>query len=304
MTVSPTTALPTSGATRATATGLFAILLWGALALLAQIAGALPPFQLSAIGFAIGAITGLIWARATSQDLSVIPRIPASAWLLGLYGLLGYHAVYFLALKTAPPIEANLINYLWPLLIVVFAGTFPKLFKGTPLGPLQITGALLGFAGSALIVGKGATFEGALIGYLPAFAAAFIWSSYSVLSRLQADVPTVAVIGTCALASIGALIGHLIFETTVWPSSLGAWLAVIALGIGPMGYAFYAWDIGMKQGNITLLGAASFATPLLSTVILALGGRGTITPTIALAAVLITIGAVLAARRPKSENTL
>jgi drug/metabolite transporter (DMT)-like permease len=292
------------GATaRATAIGLIAIAAWGTLAALAQVAGALPPFQLSALGFAVGTLAGLVWARATGQSLAILKSLPPAAWALGLYGLLGYHAVYFLALKTAPAIEANLINYLWPLLIVVFAGLFPKTFKGTPLGPIQITGALIGFLGTALIVGRGATFSGSLIGYLPAFAAALIWSSYSVLSRTQAEVPTTAVVGYCALAALGAAIGHLLFETTVVPSTLTAWLAIAALGIGPMGFAFYAWDIGMKQGNVTLLGAASFATPLISTIVLALTGQGRITLTVGAAALLITLGAVLAARPSTSKAT-
>jgi drug/metabolite transporter (DMT)-like permease len=225
----------------------------------------------------------------------------AGSWALGLYGLLGYHAVYFLALKTAPPIEANLINYLWPLLIVVFAGLFPKALDGVPLGAMQITGALLGLAGSALIVGRGVTFSGGLVGYLSAFAAALIWSTYSVLSRRQAHVPTVAVVGYCALAAVGAGLCHVLFETTVMPTTLSQWLAILALGIGPMGFAFYAWDMGMKHGNITLLGAASFATPLISTLVLAATGLGTLTSTVALAAALITSGAVLAARPPPQK---
>src|SRR5207253_245285 len=164
----------------------------------------------------------------------------------------------------APPAEAGLLNYLWPLLIVLFSSLLP----GERLLAHHIIGALLGLAGTVLLLmgGGGSGFEaGQLPGLAAAFVAAFVWATYSVLSRRLKAVPTDAVAGFCLATAVLAALMHGVLETTVWPENTLQWLSVLALGIGPVGAAFYAWDIGMKRGDIRVLGAASYATPLLST---------------------------------------
>ena len=74
------------------------------------------------------------------------------------------------------------------------------------------------------------------------------------------------------------------------------WLAVLGLGIGPVGIAFYAWDIGMKHGDIRILGVGSYLAPLLSTAFLVLAGYAAASLSLALAAVLVAGGGILAAK--------
>jgi drug/metabolite transporter (DMT)-like permease len=293
-----------SYSTRATLAGLGAIALWSVLAALTVAAGKLPPFQLTAMAFAVGTLVGLVYARVTGQSLSVLRDVPWAAWALGLFGLLGYHVVYFVALARAPALEASLICYLWPLLIVVFAGFLPARLGGKPLTARHVMGASIAFAGSALVLAQGqarpdfapGVSGGAAVGYLLALLAAFIWSSYSVASRLFQAVPSVAVIGFCAGTAVGAALLHVLFESWVMPQSTTQWLAIAGLGVGPLGLAFYIWDEGMKHGDIARLGLASYATPLLSTLVLAALGLGTLSPMLALAAVMVTVGAVVAGR--------
>jgi drug/metabolite transporter (DMT)-like permease len=109
-------------------------------------------------------------------------------------------------------------------------------------------------------------------------------------------VPTDAVAGFCAATALLATIVHALVETTVWPETASQWLAVIALGVGPVGAAFYTWDIGMKRGDIRVLGAASYATPLLSTAFLILAGFAKASTNIAIAAILIAGGGLIAAK--------
>jgi drug/metabolite transporter (DMT)-like permease len=135
-----------------------------------------------------------------------------------------------------------------------------------------------------------------LPGYSAAFCAAFVWSGYSVLSRRFAAVPTAAVAGFCSMTALLAALCHLGLETTVWPENTAQWLAVLALGVGPVGIAFYAWDIGVKRGDIRLLGVASYAAPILSTVALVLAGYAEASTTLGLAAVLIAGGGLLASK--------
>ena len=295
--VTATSAVPASG--RATLAGLGAIALWAWLAALTVLSGRVPPFQLTALAFSGGTAVGLAYAWWSGQSLGVLRQVPLKAWALGMYGLLGYHVCYFMALRLAPPLEASLINYLWPLLIVVMAGFLPARAGGRPLRWQHVVGASLGFAGTALVLVQGQgrpDFSGAMTGYLFAVAAGVIWSSYSVATRLLRDVPNISVIGSCAGTAIGAGIMHATLEIWVWPETTGQWLAIVALGVGPLGVAFYLWDAGIKHGDLLRLGLASYATPLLSTLVLAGLGLGQLSPLLAAATLLVTAGAFIASR--------
>ncbi|OWU73692.1 membrane protein [Marinibacterium profundimaris] len=278
---------------QATLIGFIAVLLWALLAVLTVGSAPTPPLLLNAICFAIGGALGLIWLAATG-GFGQLRQVRARVYIFGTIGLFGYHALYFSALRLAPAAEAGLIAYLWPLLIILFSGLLP----GERLRAGHIIGGLLGFAGAALLISGGARgFDPAhLPGYLLALLCALTWSSYSVLSRRIGTAPTASVAIFCLATAVLSAGLHLMLEPTVWPGSPGAWLATIGLGLGPVGLAFYVWDIGVKQGDIQLLGTSSYAAPLLSTLILVLVGAADPGWSLALATLLITGGALTAAR--------
>jgi drug/metabolite transporter (DMT)-like permease len=279
---------------RATLTGFSAVAMWALLALLTDASGAVPPFLLSALTFSIGTCVGLA-ARFVMPKPAALQKIPPQVWVIGIAGLFGYHFFYFTALRNAPAVEASLIAYLWPLLIVLGSALMP----GERLAWNHIVGALLGLAGTFLIVTKGAdlAFDARYaFGYAMAAVCAVLWSSYSLLSRRFPAVPTTVVTWFCAATATLSLACHLALEETVLPADAGQWLAVLGLGLMPVGAAFYAWDIGVKRGNIQVLGAASYAAPLLSTLVLIVAGFAEPDLRILTACLLITGGAVLAAK--------
>lgn len=283
----------------ATLTGSGAILLWSSLAALTALTGTVPAFQLAAMTFLVGGLVGAVswlWRPGASAAL----RQPLPVWALGVIGLFGYHALYFSALRLAPPAESGLINYLWPLLIVVFS----TLASGERLRPAVLGGALLGLAGVAvLITGRAGGFavEAAYLpGYALAFAAAFVWAGYSTLSRRFGAVPTDAVAGFCLVTALLSGICHFLFEETVWPTGAVQWLALLALGLGPVGIAFYLWDIGVKKGDLPLLGVLSYAAPVLSTLLLVAVGYAEPTLALWLSCFLIVAGALIASLRRRA----
>jgi len=289
----------------ATLAGLGAIALWSALALMTAASGVIPPFQLAAMTFAIGGGLGAASWAVRPGAMAALWQ-PAPVWLLGIGGLFGYHALYFAALRLAPPADAGLIAYLWPLLIVLFSALLP----GEGLRARHVVGAVAGLAGVVLLVagkGPGLALEARFIpGYALALACAFVWAGYSVLSRGFGSVPTDAVTGFCLATAALSLACHLAFETTVWPQGATQWLAVLGLGLGPVGAAFYLWDHGVKHGDIRFLGVASYAAPVLSTLILVSAGYAPATWTLAAAAALIVGGAVCASwdrLRPRQSVT-
>ncbi len=286
---------------RGTLTGFTAILMWSLLALMTAASGSVPPFQMNAMTFAIGSLPGLLLLAVRPERIKLLKQ-PAKVWIIGIAGLFGYHFLYFTALRNAPAVEAGLIAYLWPLLIVVGSALLP----GERLRWYHVAGALAGLCGTVAIVSRnGVSFDQSyLLGYGAALLCAFTWSGYSLLTRSFDRVSTDVVTGFCLATSLLSLVCHLALETTVWPASGSEWAAVIGLGLLPVGAAFYAWDYGVKNGDIQVIGAASYAAPLLSTLILLASGFAEPSWRILIACVLITGGAVLAAKemiRPRSK---
>lgn len=277
---------------RATLVGASAILMWSSLGLLGTASGAVPPFLLTALCFGLSGALTLAWVASRPGGLHRL-RQPPGVILFGTLGLFGFHALYFTAIRHAPPVEANLINYAWPLLIVLLSALLP----GERLRVHHVLGAVLGLAGVAAILtgGEGVVRGGGVaIGHAAAAAAALWWAGYSVLSRRLRAVPTDVVALYCVLTALLSLGAHLLFEPGVWPVGALQWGAVVLLGLFPVGLAFFAWDHGVKHGNIQVLGAAAYAAPMLSTLILVAAGYGAMTAAIAAACVAITLGALIA----------
>lgn len=276
---------------KATIIGFSAVLMWSLLALFTIGSAPVPPLLLNALCFGIGGAIGLIWT--IRRGLSVLRGVSWKVYAFGTLGLFGYHFLYFTAFRLSPSAETGLIAYLWPLFIVLMSGLVP----GEHLRAQHILGALIAFSGAAVIVlGRGSEVPGSLLGQGLAFLCALTWAGYSVLSRRLGEVPTESVTVFCLATAILSALFHLALEETTWPQDPLGWGAVLALGLGPVGAAFFTWDIGMKRGDIQLLGVASYAAPVLSTLALVAAGIASPTWTIALAAVLITLGAALAAR--------
>jgi drug/metabolite transporter (DMT)-like permease len=284
-----------SPAARATLAGCAALALWAFLAPLARLAQPLPPLGLTALGFGVGGALGMAVVAARGR-LGASLRQPAIAWAHGVGGLAGFHALYFAALALAPPVEANLLNYTWPLLIVLLAWPL----RGLALGPLRLTGVALGAAGAVLLLAP-ADGEGAgggptvALGYACAAGAALTWALYSVLAARLASVPTEAVAGFCLASAALAFAAHAAFEPAMALQGARQWAAVALLGLGPMGAAFFLWDAGMKRGDPRLLGTLGYATPVASTLLLAAMGEGALTWRVLAAAGLVAGGGLLAA---------
>jgi drug/metabolite transporter (DMT)-like permease len=281
---------------KATLAGLLAILLWASLALLTTATAGLPPFQVLALGFGFATLFGLLRTalRGSWNEL----RQPWSALALTTLALFGYHALYFISLKHAPAVEANLINYLWPLLIVAFAGLLP----GVRVRGLQVVGTVLGLIAALVLVTRGSGIEiepRYLPGYLAALGAAVIWAGYSVLNRRHAQVPSSAILVACALVAIFGALAHAGFERSVAPTPM-QWGVLALMGLGPVGAAFLLWDHGTKHGDIALLGSLSYLAPLLSTLLLVLAGQAKPHWSQGVAIGLLLLGAWLSVRKPRS----
>jgi drug/metabolite transporter (DMT)-like permease len=276
---------------RADLLALGAIVLWASLATLATLLSGIPPLLLTGIGLIVGSLISIPLSGFRLSGW----KIPFKTLLVGVYGLFGYHLMLFIALQTAPAVEANLVNYLWPLLIVVLAPLFTKSLK---LGARHLIAAGAGFTGAAIAISSNAqggfsfAFE---IGYLFALAAAVIWATYSLLTTKVPPFPTSAIGLFGLVAGVLAIGAHLVLETPAAISSSDWWLLIL-LGLGPLGASFYFWDAALKIGEPTRIGLLAFLTPLLSTAVLVLVSGRTLSWQLAVATALIVGGAVLGSR--------
>ncbi len=280
--------------TLATLTGFLAILTWSFLALLTTMAGAIPPFQLAAMTFFLGGLLGVASWLFRPDALASL-RQPWQVWALGAAGLCIYHCAYFFAIQSAPPVEVSLIAYLWPLLIVLFASLLP----GEQLRVHHLAGVVLGLAGAVIVITKGGQVGlagGLQSGHIVALFCAFVWAGYSVLSRRLGAVPVDVVAGYCLITAAVSLALHLGLEDTVWPQLASQWMAILILGLLPLGAGFYAWDWGCKHGDIMVIGALSYVAPLLSVAFLLLFGFGAFHWSLAVACGLVIAGALISAK--------
>jgi drug/metabolite transporter (DMT)-like permease len=277
---------------------LGAIFLWASLATLATLLSEIPPLLLTGIGLVIGSLISLPLSRFRLSSW----KIPLKTLMVGVYGLFGYHLMLFVALQTAPAVEANLVNYLWPLLIVVLAPLFTKSLK---LLPRHVIAVSAGFTGAAIAItsngqaGLSFDFE---TGYLFALAAAIIWSTYSLLTTKLPGFPTSAIGLFGLVAGVLAIAAHFLLEEPAVISGSDWWLLVI-LGLGPLGASFYLWDAALKIGDPRRIGLLAFLTPLLSTVLLLVVSGRMLSWQLAVATALIVGGAVLGSRTPSVAKT-
>ncbi len=287
--------------TRANLLALAAIAMWSSLASLGVALRHVPPFLLTGLSLMVG---GLIALPLSGFKLAAW-RVPWSTLALGVYGLFGYHFLLFVGLQNAPPVQANLVNYLWPLLIVVLA---PVLLPGLTMRWQHILAGLIGFTGAAIVILASAgghadaaaqTPDGLqgqwLWGYLAAAVAALIWSTYSLLTRRVAHFDTAA-IGTFAwISGLLALLCHWLMEPGV-ALGLHDWTLIGLMGLGPLGGSFFLWDKALKLGDARHIGLLSYLTPLLSTsLLLWVSGRDLTWP-VAVAGVMIVGAAWLGTR--------
>ena len=277
---------------------LGAIFLWASLASLVTLLSDIPPLLLTGIGLIIGAAVSI-----PSLRFGIMPwKVPAKTLLLGVYGLFGYHLMLFLALQNAPAVEANLVNYLWPLLIVLLSPIFTK---SLTLNFRYVLAAISGFAGAVIAItynGSGLESLSIEVGYFFALVAAVIWATYSLATTKVPSFPTPA-IGLFALVSGVLAIGaHFIFEPAAAISS-SDWLLLVILGAGPLGGAFYLWDAALKIGDPRRIGLLAFLTPLLSTALLVVVSGDSLSWQLLLATALVVGGALLGPRTARESKT-
>lgn len=279
-----------------TLTGVLTLFIWSASAMLIYLSGDVPPLQLAAIvNFLAASLYVIKWIIKRENPMRFLVRANISDLILLCSGLGFYSACYYVALKTAPVMEANFLNYLWPVLLVGFSAIVQK----TPLKTWQILGLLTSFSGAAILLvfktNQDLTFASGfqwshILGYGLAITAAIIWAGYSALTSKRKNHPDMMFFAFF-FAAILSFFLHLYFEDTQMPSP-NQWIIICVMGSATLSYAL--WDWSMKNGDVQIIASLSYFIPLFSTILLIFVTGGALALSSYIGGGLIIAGALLA----------
>lgn len=249
----------------ATLTGYGALLMWSCYALMVTFLNDIPTFELLTIVFLGGFL--IMAVRLTIRGEWNKIKQPWLIWLVGIGGIIGNDMANIAALKAAPPIQVTLINYLWPMLVVVLASFLPT----EHFTKKHFISSIIGLMGIYILVTHGQGLAGFnwtyLKGYVLAFSGSLIWAIYCVISRYHSQTPIEMLGMYFGVGVIISLISHFSYENTIFPSSL-QWLILAAMVLTTSGVAYYCWDYGCKKGDVKLLSILTYGNPVISTLVL------------------------------------
>lgn len=275
---------------RATVLGYLALLFWAGSGVYASVVVNIPTFEVLSIAFLVSFSVTAILLTYRKQWHKV--KQPLLLWVIGMLGVFGNDALFIAAFKHAPAAQADLINYLWPIFIILFAGFLPS----EKFSAKYIIAAIFGFMGIFVVITNGGhlnNFESKYwLGYLFAFLEAVIWSIYTIVARHYKNTPSAMVGMYCGCSLILALVAHFGFESTVIPSTLEL-LVMVVIGLTAQGSAYFLWDYGIKKGNFKLLSVLSYANPIIGISLLIITGRSHYTSYLLIATLLITFGGII-----------
>ncbi|WP_306258681.1 DMT family transporter [Pararhizobium sp. IMCC21322] len=266
-----------------------AVVLWASWPALATIAFPAPPFLVLGCSALVGFIFSYLLAVRQNQTKTFF-SVRLRTMVFVAVGLMGNNAFYLAAISRIGPAEANVVHYLWPVFLVALASI---LHRRSP-SLLQTIGIALGFCGVAVALSPQMGTSLDLLGVLLGASGALTFAVYSV-GRSFARVETNVVGPSLALAGMGALIAHAVFEPLYWPTS-GQWAAIVLMGIGPFTVANIFWDKATRAGSAATISSLAFLTPLVAITLLAVLGLGAVTAATVAGALLAIIGAFLSSR--------
>ena len=274
-----------------TCVGALAIPLWATWPTLALRALEIPAFECLTIAFGFGWLV----LQRVQRPIAGDDKRAATAWswlpaLACALGLTGSNAFHIFATHHIAAAEANLISYLWPVMIVGL-GAVLGLFR---LRPRHVLGLALGFAGAVILIsgGTGRALSLSLTGIGLALLSGISWALYCLFRLRWKNVHATVLVRGCAISALLCALLHLWLEPTVVPN-LGAFAASAAVGIVPLAFGNLVWDEGFRRGDSQLLAVMAYATPLCSALLLSFLGMESLTWNLLIGAVVIAVAGML-----------
>lgn len=245
---------------------LLAVFLWSTLSPVTKIVlNTIPNMEALCIGSLV-AFLFLLLLNGYTKKLLIIREWKAQDYLwvcgMGFVGLFLYYAFYYYGIRVMTAQDACIINYLWPLMIVVFSVFILK----EKMNVKKLLAVLLSFAGVVMVATKGniANIDMTnLKGILSCVAAAVCYGLFSVYNKKKAydqNVGMMFFFGVAALASgVVSILTEEIQTLNRIQLAGSLWIGVFVNAI-----AYLAWGIALNNGETAKISNLAYITPFLS----------------------------------------
>lgn len=277
--------------TSATLIGYCGLFFWTIAAALVASVENIPIFQV--LSTALGVSFSVTALYLTFTKRWFLLKQPLLLWIVGILGIFGNDVLYIAAFKFAPPVQADLIAYLWPIFVIVFSGLLPR----EKFSIKHVLAGILGFAGVCFLITEGEALSSFQLQYLPgycfALGSAIVWSIYTLIARHYGKTRSEMIGLYCGFGMLFSIVAHFQFETTVTPTST-QWFVMLIMGLTTQGLAYFFWDFGIKRGNFKLLNVLSYGNPVLSVLLLIVFGFAQPSFSLFIACILVTAGGLIA----------
>lgn len=271
-----------------------AVLIWSTLAAVAKsLLMTIPTFETLFLSSLIASIF-LLTLQLMRGRARVFRAYDARGYVtmagLGFLGLFIYSAFYFYGLRQLSSQVACILNYLWPMMIVLFSA----LLLREKITMRTAAALLLSFAGVGVLTlgGEGAAQGNALLGMLACVLGAVCYGLFCVLNKkrnIDQVVMMFTVWGVTALCSVpvGLLTEEWIALTPVqWGGML--WFGIFTNAVG-----YLWWAMALQQAqNSAMIANLAYVVPLLSPVVSAVT-LGEEMSSAALGALVLIMGGIL-----------
>lgn len=209
---------------------------------------------------------------------------------LGFVGLFVYSALYYFGLTQLTAQEGCILNYLWPLMLVLFS----CLFMGEKLTPLKVGALLSSFLGIVILSAGGGGKAGgnALLGMASCIGGAVCYGLFSALNKKAAFDQNICMSVVWLITAVCSLIAGLMTETWV-PMTGGQWMGMLWLGVVVDGLAYLLWALSLEgAANTAAIANLAYLTPFLAVIVSAVFLKEGFQPR-ALIALVFIVGGIL-----------
>lgn len=276
--------------------GVMAVVLWGTVVgLIRGVSERFGPIGGAALIYTVGSaflVLLLGWPRVRSFPR---PYLVSGSLLFVAYEICLSLSLGFAA-NRGQAIELGIVNYLWPCFTVILA----ILINGQRASVWVLPGIALSLCGIVWVVGGdggvswsrvAANISSNPLSYGLAFSGAVIWAFYCNVTKRYADGKN----GVALFFMLTAAVLWIKYGFSAEPALPFAWPAVLELCVtgGAMAAGYALWNVGILNGNLTLLATASYFTPVLSTFFAAIWLSTRLTMTFWQGVAMVTAGSLI-----------
>lgn len=179
-----------------------------------------------------------------------------------------YYLLLFKAYELLPAQEAQVINFFWPIVLVILGAIFLQ----QKINFFSAIAIFISFIGVVIVATHGEILSlnfSNTLGVTLAFISTIIWATYWVVNQAQKSAPLLRLFVNFAAGFIWLALLLYFTDRWAWPNSQ-AWIGAIYIGLFEMSLAFFCWFKALRLAkNVSIMSNLVFLTPFFSLLVIA-----------------------------------